>query len=132
MAARSLEKQVRGQLSALTVMFLVGMALTFVGLPSELSGGSKVVSVILLVLHVLIGIGLVIGVFLVLRLSAKADSRARTLARWGGVAIGLTFVFGVVTIATENDWWSYAMAVGFIASFLLYGTLLLNAKTSGK
>lgn len=33
---------------------------------------------------------------------------------------------------TKNDWWSYAMAVGFIASLVLYGALLVQAPQPAK
>jgi hypothetical protein len=37
-------------------------------------------------------------------------------------------VTGVITMITKNDWWSYAMAVGFIASLLLYGSMVVQAQ----
>jgi hypothetical protein len=30
---------------------------------------------------------------------------------------------------TKSNWWSYAMALGFIASLLVYGGLLMHART---
>ena len=42
--------------------------------------------------------------------------------------IGLTFVAGVLTMITKNDWLSHAIAAGFIASLLLYGSLLVQAQ----
>ena len=34
-----------------------------------------------------------------------------------------------MTVITKNNWWSYAMAAGFIASVLLYGSLLVRAQS---
>ena len=31
---------------------------------------------------------------------------------------------------TKGSWWSYGMAVGFIASLLVYGSLLVQGRTS--
>ena len=49
------------------------------------------------------------------------------MARWGAAAIVLTFGAGITTLITKNNWWSYAMAVGFIASLLVYVSLLVQA-----
>ena len=34
-----------------------------------------------------------------------------------------------MTVITKNNWWSYAMAAGFIASVLLYVSLLVWAQS---
>jgi Ni/Fe-hydrogenase subunit HybB-like protein len=34
-----------------------------------------------------------------------------------------------MTVITKNNWWSYTMAAGFIASALLYGSLLVQAQS---
>jgi hypothetical protein len=34
-----------------------------------------------------------------------------------------------MTVITKSNWWSYTMAAGFIASMLLYGSLLVRAQS---
>jgi heme A synthase len=82
---------------------------------------------VLLGLHVLVAISLVAIAARVIRAARASGEGARRLAHWGAVMIGLTFVTGVITMITKNDWWSYAMALGFIA-LLLYGSLLVQAQ----
>jgi hypothetical protein len=36
---------------------------------------------------------------------------------------------GIFTVMTGSNWWSYAMAVGFITALLTYGSLLLPTTT---
>jgi hypothetical protein len=46
----------------------------------------------------------------------------------GGVAIVLTITAGMITLATDNSWASYAMASGFIVNVWIYGLLYVRAK----
>lgn len=83
----------------------------------------------LLGLHVVVAVGLAAGAVLVIRATRGGGDRPRQLARSGAVLIGLTVIAGVMTVITKNNWWSYAMAAGFIASVLLYGSLLVRAQS---
>jgi uncharacterized protein (DUF983 family) len=74
----------------------------------------------------LIAAGLAVGAVLVLRGTAGAP-RWRHLATWGALAIMATISAGVLTTITHSNWWSYAMASGFIASLLIYGSLVVQA-----
>ena len=47
----------------------------------------------------------------------------------GATAIAMAAAAGILTLITKGDWWSYAMAVGFIAALLASGSLLLPANT---
>jgi hypothetical protein len=42
----------------------------------------------------------------------------------------LTFGAGVTTLITNSNWWSYAMAVGFIVALLGYVSLLVQATSA--
>jgi heme A synthase len=84
---------------------------------------------VLLGLHVVVAIGLLAGTVLVIRAARGGGKRPRQLARSGAVLIGLTVIAGVMTVITKNNWWSYTMAAGFIASMLLYGSLLVRAQS---
>jgi hypothetical protein len=81
---------------------------------------------VLLGLHVLVAVILIAGAAGVIR-AARSSDRQRRLARWGAAAIVLTFGAGITTLITNDNWWSYAMAVGFIVSLLVYVSLLVQA-----
>jgi len=50
----------------------------------------------------------------------------------GAAAIAVAVVAGILTLITKNNWWSYTMAVGFIAALLAYGSLLLPASAAAQ
>ena len=77
----------------------------------------------------MVAIGLVFGAVMVIRAARGGGNRPRQLARSGAVLISLTVIAGVMTVITKNNWWSYTMAAGFIASVLLYGSLLVRAQS---
>jgi hypothetical protein len=102
------------------------MAISLIGQPSETTGVAHTASNVLLGLHVLVAVALVIGAVGVVRAARTGDEGQRRLAHWGAATIVLTFGAGVATLITKNDWLSYTMAVGFIASMLIYGALLIR------
>lgn len=125
----NMRREARNQLVFLSAQFLLGMAVNLIGQPSQTTGAAHAVSTVLLALHVVVAIGLVAGAVMVIRAARGAGKRPRQLARSGAVLIGLTVIAGVMTVITKNNWWSYAMAAGFIASVLLYGSLLVRAQS---
>lgn len=121
-----INRQARDQLGGLTLIFLLGMAVNLIGLPSEVTGGAQTATSVLLSLHILVAIGLVAGsVVTVIR--ARGSSFLR-LAAIGLAAIALTLVCGVITVSTGDARWSYAMSVGFIASFWIYGLVFVRTR----
>ena len=60
--------------------------------------------------------------------ATRAGGRWRTQGTIGAAAIAATIAAGVLTMITKSNWWSYAMAAGFIASLLIYGGLLIPAR----
>ena len=118
----------RRQVMMLSAQFLLGIAVALIGQPSETTGTAHTASNVLLGLHVLVAIAIVAVAVRIILVARASGEDARRQAYWGGVVIGLTFVAGVITMITKNNWWSYAMAVGFIASLLLYGSLLVRAQ----
>ena len=119
--------RVQAQLGMLIAMFLLGIAANLIGVPSEVGGTSKAASIIILALHGLLGLGLLINAGLIIRLSLKTDTALTKQAQVGAGVVALTFIAGVITIATKNNWWSFTMAIGFAASLPIYGLLLLRA-----
>ena len=125
----NMRREARNQLVFLSAQFLLGMAVNLIGPPSQTTGAAHTVSTVLLGLHVVVAIGLLAGTVLVIRAARGGGKRPRQLARSGAVLIGLTVIAGVITVITNNNWWSYTMAAGFIASMLLYGSLLVRAQS---
>jgi heme A synthase len=121
-----IRQHARHQVFGLAAQFLIGMAIALIGQPSETTGTAHTASNVLLGLHVLVAVVLIAGAARVVR-AARGGGRQRRLARWGAAAIVLTFGAGITTLVTKNDWWSYAMAVGFIVSLLVYVSLLVQA-----
>lgn len=114
------------QVGLLAAQFLFGMAVNLLGIGDETKGTAKVFSTIFLVIHFLIALALLVGAVLALLRARKSAPRFNGLALTGLVLVVLTFVFGVVNMITDNDWFSYLMAVGFIASLMLYVSMLLR------
>jgi heme A synthase len=117
----------RHQVIGLAAQFLLGMAISLIGQPSETTGTAHTAGNVLLGLHVLVAVVLIAGAAGVIRAARGGSDRQRRLARCGAAAIVLTFGAGITTLITKNDWWSYAMAVGFIVSLLIYVSLLVQA-----
>jgi len=126
--ARAWGRETRGQIIMLFAQFLLGMAVNLIGLPSEATDGGKAATSVFLALHVLVAVGLVVGAIRILRLTGTGDEHDRRLARAGAAAVVATFVFGVLDLALKSNWWSYAMAVGFVGSLLSYGMLMTKPR----
>ncbi|HUZ34740.1 MAG TPA: hypothetical protein VMV17_00260 [Streptosporangiaceae bacterium] len=109
----------------LTVQFLLGMAVTLNGQPSQTTGDARIASTVFLPAHMPVSAGMVIGAAQAVRAAAYLGGPWHSPAIWGAAAITATLAAGVLTTITKSNWWSYAMAAGFIASLLIYGSLLL-------
>lgn len=117
----------RHQVMGLASLFLLGMAVYLTGLPAEVGGTAHLASIALLAAHTLIALSLIIGSVLLLRASARLGGQWRRRVIAGATAIAVAAAAGILTLLTSSNWWSYAMAVGFIAALLAYGSLLLPA-----
>jgi len=122
----ALNERARGQLAMLLAQFLVGLGISRLGLPWQTSGAVRIVAIVLLSLHILTGVGLVVGALLTIRGSARLGAM-RGLAWGAAAAIVVTFGAGVMTLATGSDWWSYLMGAGATASLPLYGILYVRS-----
>lgn len=121
-----ISKQARDQLGGLTLMFLLGMGVNLIGLPSETTGAASALSNVLMGVHALIGVGLIAGAIVTVARAKHSD--VVKLAWLGLIAIILTFACGVITAITGSNAWSYAMAVGFIANMWIYGVLFVKTR----
>jgi hypothetical protein len=108
------------------------MAVNLIGLPKDTSGTNKIATTVFLALHVLISLGLLIGSLLAVK-RARAIGSHFIRDAWVGVVLVVgTTTAGVLTMISGSNWFSYIMAVGFLASFLLYGSMLMSAKSLQK
>lgn len=122
-----LSRRLRAQLGMLTAMFLLGMAVNLLGYPSETHGPGKTATTVFLALHALVAAGLLGHAVLIIMVAQKADPTRLRQAAAGASAIVITFIAGVATLYTKSNWWSFIMAAGFLASFLIYGHLYIRA-----
>lgn len=120
----------REALSALGMQFLLGMGANLIGPPSGAGDSGRLVSAVVLGLHVLVGIGLVV-VGVRVRLAASAEGVARGLAGSALVVTVATFLAGVGTVLLGSALLSFLMAAGFLGSAALYvGTLVLAVRAA--
>ncbi|HEY2004176.1 MAG TPA: hypothetical protein VGH44_03600 [Candidatus Saccharimonadia bacterium] len=124
---KTLTGRARGQLGMLITIFLLGMGVNLLGDPG--SGLARATKGVLLGLHVLVAIGLVVGAFLTVRLTHELDAYHR-LARIGGASIGIALLSGILNLTLKSDWWSFLMAVGFIAAVVCYGLLYVKTRVA--
>ena len=117
------------QIWMLAAEFLLGMVVNLIDISSATSGIARSAYKISLVFHILIAIGLLVGAIVTVRQSVKVVPLLGRLAWAGLTLIVVTFAAGVLAMELKNDWWSFVMAVGFIASFLVYGAMLLRSKS---
>jgi hypothetical protein len=119
--ATGVRRLARYLVMGLAAEFLLGMAVNLLGLPSQATGAARMASTAFLTAHALIAAGLTIAAVLVIR--AAPSARDRHLAVGGAAAIAVTITAGILTLITKSNWWSYAMAAGFITSLLIYAGL---------
>jgi len=120
--ATSLRRRARETLTALAAEFLLGMGVNL--LPDDGGTATRILHSVVLGLHALVGVGLLV-VAVRLLLAARRDALGPTEAIWALVALGATFVCGVLTVLLQSDWFSFLMAAGFLVSAILVVRILL-------
>jgi NADH:ubiquinone oxidoreductase subunit 2 (subunit N) len=121
----------REALSALGVQFLLGMGANLIGAPQENPAASRAIAGVVLGLHVLVGVGVIVVAVRAL-ITARRQRLGRNEATWALVVLSLTFLFGVGTMITGNDWLSFLMAAGTAVAAALYiRTAVLGARSTG-
>lgn len=126
---QKLGRRARAQLAMLIAQFLLGMGVNLIGQPSETTGAAKAVTIAALAGHVAIAVGLVVGAILTVRRAAAAGADLRRQSWIGLALVAITVAAGVLTMTLRSNWWSYLMAVGFVALLVVYGNLYLRAKS---
>jgi hypothetical protein len=122
-----LQRTSREALTAMAVQFLLGMAANLIGPPSESSGWTRGVAVVVLALHALVGLSLIVVGVRVL-LATRRHGAGRRPAAWAlGITV-TTFLVGIGTMVTGSGGLSFLMSAGFLATAALYvRTSLLGA-----
>lgn len=136
---RSLLLASRAMMPLLVVEYLIGTYVSFFVLLPAPSGNSSPLEAVFtagspfLIAHVLLG-ALLLALSLLLLLLSLLVRRRRTvlLALIGLSFMTLAFASGIAFVqgGYTNDALSYGMAVGFMLSFLFYGTLAGTAALS--
>lgn len=124
---KQLVGRARAQIGMLVTQFLLGMGVNLIGDPS--GGLARATKGVLLGLHVLVAIGLVVGAFQIASLTRDLPAFNR-LARGGGASIGLALLGGILNLTLKNDWWSFLMAIGFIAAVVIFGLLYVKSRVA--
>lgn len=121
----NMQKRLFGMLAMLVTEFLLGM---IINLFINFNNGFHGIGFYLLILHVIVGIGLLIGSVLVVVFASKINKVFNPFAWVGAISIWLAFIAGMLTAKTSLNGWSFVMALGFIAAIVVYGRLLYEMK----
>jgi hypothetical protein len=122
-----LRSRLRQTIGMLAVQFLLGMAANLIGTPSETSGSTKVIATTFVILHIAVAIGIVVYAVIISRDTRKMAKSLYHLANYAAAAVAASFIAGIFTVITQSNWWSYAMAIGFIIVILQYFTIYARA-----
>ncbi|QGN58913.1 hypothetical protein [Nostocoides sp. HKS02] len=116
-----LRSTLRQLLAMLGAEFLLGMGANLIGLPSEVSGSSRVATLTLIGLHALLALGIV-TVAVIAYTSARRVQLVARMTTVGLATVAVTFLAGVGTLMSGSGWLSFVMAAGFIAAMACYGS----------
>jgi hypothetical protein len=126
-ATARMRSRLKQLLAMLAVEFLLGMGANLIGLPSEVTGTTRVATLTVIGLHVALAIGIVVVAILVSR-SRSAQARRRTTV--GMASVIVTFLAGVGTLMSGSAWLSFVMATGFLVAATLYGAAYVETTRS--
>jgi len=129
-AVERLRTRLRGMLWMLALVFLLGMGANLVGLPAENDGAGRVVSIVLIALHALLGIGILATAIRVMP-AARDSGIGRREALIGLITVIITFLAGVGTVMTGSGWLSFVMAAGFLVAAGAYVVAAIAAARTG-
>lgn len=88
----------------LSSVFLLGMAVNLIGLPSQTRGSAHLASIAFLAAHALISLGLAAGAVMLLRAAVRLGARWRRRATTGTAAITVAMAAGILTLVTKSNW----------------------------
>lgn len=121
----TLERQLQGMLGGLSAQFLLGLALaTIADYNSSTHTGNHAVHQIILLLHILLAIGLVVGSIGIVTAIRKRVPRFTGLAWTGLAAILVSAAAGLARLYVDGEWLSFLMGAGFVLAVGVFGQLL--------
>lgn len=129
-AIERLRTRLRGMLWMLALIFLLGMGANLVGLPGENDGTGRIVSIVLIALHALLGIGILATAIRAMPAARDSGIGGRE-ALTGLIAVIITFLAGIGTVMTGSGWLSFLMAAGFLVAAAVYVVAAIAAARSG-
>lgn len=114
---KKLVMRLRGMVTGMVLVFFLGLTMMTFADDDTRSHG------LFLGLHIILGIGLLIGALLLLRAKQR-----RGLAIWGLIGIVGAFTGGIMHINdAAPELGTFIMATGFMLAFLVYGWWLSRA-----
>jgi hypothetical protein len=133
MNTNRLRKQGIGMLVALTVEYLLGIAvnlyITFPNTKNQMLLWQFASKQVPLAMHMLVGILMVVGSLVLVILSLKLKDRSWVVCSViGFIAIVLAALTGSQFIPTQENGYSFAMAACFIIAFLAYAVGVYKTK----
>ena len=122
---KKLKLQILGIIFGLSFQYILGMIVNmFVSFPesgSEEQMWQFTKTQIPLVLHIIIGLGLVITASTILARAIKAKEKNLVIAAVVGfLAILVSVIAGSLFVPSQKDLYSFVMALGFIVAMLSY------------
>jgi hypothetical protein len=131
MDTSKLRSQSLGLLTMLSIQFILGMVLNlFVELPKNASVGSILShGGVVLVLHILVAVGLLLGSLALIFRASAAHSKSWLIASIiGALGVFVALTNGLAFIFNDDDVTSFIMALGFIVAATAYSTTLSFAE----
>jgi hypothetical protein len=126
-----LRSQSLGLLTMLSIQFILGMVLNlFVELPKNASVGSILShGGVVLVLHILVAVGLLLGSLALIFRASTAHSKSWLIASIiGALGVFVALTNGLAFIFNDDDVTSFIMALSFIVAATAYSTTLSFAE----
>jgi hypothetical protein len=122
-----IEKSLQRMLGGLSVQFVLGLALaTVAAYDSGTHTGSQALYQLFLLLHMLVGLGLLAGSIALLVATRKRAPRLTGRAVVGLCAMLVSIVTGLARISVDGEWLTFLMGTGFIVAISLYSQMLIE------
>ncbi len=121
----ALERRLQGMLGGLAAQFLLGLALaTVADYNASTHTGNHTAHQIVLLLHMLVAVGLIVGSIALVAAIRKQASNVGWLAWTGLAALLISAAAGMARLSVDGEWLSFLMGAGFVVAFGVYGQLL--------
>jgi hypothetical protein len=127
-----IEKGLQGMLSGLSLQFVLGLALATVATyDSDTHVGNRALYQLFLLLHILVGLGLLVGSTALIVTARTRAPKLTGRAVVGLCAILVSVVTGLARMSINGEWLTFLMGAGFIVAISLYGQMLVEILRHG-